>query len=352
LAGHTKVRSHILESMKMDVVVASHPSAVEHDTGPGHPERPARVAAVVSGLDSCGLSLSEITSPQIARSELALVHDPSYIAMVETFCELGGGALDIDTFVSEESWEAALTAAGGVRALVDELEAAGDVAGFAVSRPPGHHALRDRAMGFCIFNNVAVTAAYLRSRGERVAILDWDVHHGNGTQACFADDPGTLYVSVHQDHFYPFSGHVGDIEEGEAKGTNVNIPLMAGTAGDVYRRAWGELVIPVVTQFEPSWVLVSAGFDAYADDHMAGLALVAEDYGWMASKLGEVHPHNRTVFALEGGYDLEGLKESTAATLRGLAGLVEESSRHISSPPGAVDALDRAGVVVARHWKV
>lgn len=207
-------------------------------------------------------------------------------------------------------------------------------------------------MGFCIFNNVAVTAAYLRSRGERVAILDWDVHHGNGTQACFADDPGTLYVSIHQDHFYPFSGRVGDIEEGEAKGTTVNIPLMAGTAGDVYRRAWGELVIPVVSQFEPSWVLVSAGFDGYVDDHMAGLALVAEDYGWMASKLGEIHPHNRTVFALEGGYDLAGLEQSTAATLQGLAGLVEEPSRRLVSPPSATGALDDAVVAIASHWKV
>lgn len=272
--------------------------------------------------------------------------------MIETFCELGGGALDIDTFASAESWEAALTAAGGVRALVDELESAGDATGFAIARPPGHHALRDRAMGFCIFNNVAVTAAYLRSRGERVAILDWDVHHGNGTQAAFADDPGTLYVSIHQDHFYPFSGHVEDIEEGEAKGTTVNIPLMAGAAGDVYRRAWGELAIPVVSQFDPVWVLVSTGFDAYVDDHMASLRLVAEDYGWMASMLGEIHPYNRTVFSLEGGYDLRGLELSTAATLRGLSGVVEEPSRRLVSPPGAADALDDAVAAIARHWKV
>jgi acetoin utilization deacetylase AcuC-like enzyme len=352
LADHTKVRSHIREGMKMDVVVASHPSALLHDTGPGHPERAARVEAVLSGVRSSGLDVSEITSPPIARSELALVHDPSYIAMVETFCELGGGALDIDTFASRESWEAALTAAGGVRALVEELEPAADAVGFAITRPPGHHALRDRAMGFCIFNNVAVTAAYLRSRGERVAILDWDVHHGNGTQACFADDPGTLYVSIHQDHFYPFSGQVDDIEEGDAKGTTVNIPLMAGTTGDIYRRAWEELVIPVVSQFEPSWVLVSSGFDAYVEDHMAALGLVTEDYGWIASKLGEIHPHNRTILALEGGYDLEGIEGSTTTTLRGLAGLVEEPSRRLVSPPSAAGALDAAAAAIARHWKV
>lgn len=336
----------------MDVLVASHPAALKHDTGPRHPERAARVGAVLGGVRSSGLNVSGITSPPIARSELALIHDPSYIAMIETFCQLGGGALDIDTFACQESWEAALTAAGGVRALVDELETAGDMTGFAVSRPPGHHAMRDRAMGFCLFNNVAVTAAYLRSRGERVAILDWDVHHGNGTQSSFTDDPGTLYVSLHQDHFYPYSGRVEDLEAGEAKGTTVNIPLMAGTAGDVYRRAWGELVIPIVSQFEPSWVLVSAGYDAHTDDYMAELDLVAGDYGWLASKIGEIHPHNRTVFALEGGYDLAGLERSTAATLRGLSGVVEEPTRHLVSPPSAGSAVDTAATAIAEHWKL
>lgn len=352
MAEDTKVRSHVPESMDMDVVVASHPASMLHDTGPRHPERPGRVEAVMAGVRSCGLDVTEFISPTIERSELALVHDPSYIAMIETFCELGGGALDIDTFVSVESWEAALTAAGGVRALVDELESAPDATGFCIARPPGHHALRDRAMGFCIFNNVAVTAAYLRSRGERVAILDWDVHHGNGTEACFADDPGTLYVSLHQGHFYPFTGHIEAIEEGDAKGTTVNIPLPAGTAGDVYRKAWGELVIPVTSQFEPSWVLVSAGFDAYVDDHMAELRLVEEDYGWMASKLGEIHPHNRTIFALEGGYDLAGMERSTAATLRGLAGLVDEPSGSLVSPPSAGDAIAAAANAISRHWRL
>lgn len=337
--------------MNMEVVVASHPSALLHDTGRRHPERPARVEAVRSGLEESGIEIHEIESPRAERSELALVHDSSYIEMIYRFCEEGGGALDMDTFVSHDSWVAALTAAGGVRALVEELESRGDATGFAVCRPPGHHALAARAMGFCLFNNVAVSAAYLRSRGERVAILDWDVHHGNGTQAMTADDPGTLYVSIHQDHFYPFEGSVGDIDHGDAKGTVVNIPVPAATAGDVYRKAWSELVIPVVTQFEPSWVFVSAGFDAHVDDHLAHLRLESSDYGWMAARLGEIHPANRTVVALEGGYDLDALRESTRATVRGLAGETPPEGSRVS-PPQSESALETAASAIARHWSI
>jgi acetoin utilization deacetylase AcuC-like enzyme len=335
----------------MDVVVASHPSALRHDTGPRHPERSERVNAVLDGLRGSGLPIEQITAPQIERSELALVHDPSYIEMIERFCELGGGALDMDTIAGHASWEAALTAAGGVRALAEELRDRSDATGFAVARPPGHHAMPDRAMGFCLFNNVAITASYLRSRGERVAILDWDVHHGNGTQGMLATDPGTLYASIHQDHFYPFEGQVEDIEL-EAKGTVVNVPLPAGTAGDVYRRAWEELVLAVVVQFEPEWVLVSAGFDAHASDELAGLSLEAADYGWMASRLARVHPPSRTVMALEGGYDLTALRESTMSVVRGLSGSEPDPVLGRHSPDGAVMALNRAAEGIARHWQV
>ena len=335
----------------MQVVVASHPSALLHDTGRRHPERPARIEAVRAGIDESGLEIVEIESPEIERSELALVHDPSYIEMIQGFCASGGGALDMDTFVSPESWEAALTAAGGVRALVEELETLHDATGFALARPPGHHALADKAMGFCLFNNVAVTAAYLRSKGERVAILDWDVHHGNGTQAMLGDDPGTLYVSVHQDHFYPFEGTVHDIDEGEAKGTVVNIPLPAATAGDVYRQAWSDLVVPVVSQFEPSWVFVSAGFDAHANDHLAHLRLESSDYGWMAAKLREAHPANRVVVVLEGGYDLDALRQSARATVLGLSGESASPGSRVS-PPQSATAVESAASAIARHWSI
>ncbi len=354
----------------MEVLVATHGSSLKHDTGERHPERPERVEAVHRGVVGSGLEVIEIQAPQIQPSELEMAHDPSYIEMIEAYCSLGGGALDMDTIASEETWEAALTAAGAVRVLTEELRERSDSTGFAITRPPGHHAFRDRATGFCIFNNVAVTAALLRSKGERVAILDWDVHHGNGTQSILGDDPGTLYVSIHQDHFYPFDGQVADIDAGEAKGTNVNIPLPAWTGGDVYRRAWGELVIPVVSQFEPDWVLISSGYDAHVDDRLADMNLVADDYGWMAAQVASVHPPNRTVLALEGGYDLEALQQSTAATLMGMAGIssdhetatspatdvstdvVTDVPRDVPPPASAAAAVDEAALAIARHWTI
>lgn len=336
----------------MRVFVANHPSALAHDTGPNHPERPDRIRAIRRGISSSGLDVVEVESPRIQRSELALVHDASYIEMIETFCSTGGGALDVDTFACDRTWEAALTAAGGVKCLVDELREASDATGFALTRPPGHHATSDRASGFCLFNNVAVTAALLRSQGERVAILDWDVHHGNGTQALLGDDPGVLYVSIHEAPFYPFTGSLGDIDEGNAKGTTVNIPLPAGTAGDVYRRVWGELVIPIVSQFKPDWVLVSSGYDAHQNDPLADFELSSADYGWLASQLASVHPPNRTVIALEGGYNLQALKESSALTLRGLAGTAPIDEPTGFSPDRSRRALAEAEKAISRHWQV
>lgn len=336
----------------MEVVVASHPSSLRHDTGPRHPERPDRVHAVRRGVFESGLEVIEVEAPQIEAIELRLVHDDSYVEMIKTLSSLGGGALDSDTVVSEQTWEAALTAAGAVRVLVEELETRTDSTGFAITRPPGHHAIANRAMGFCIFNNVAIAAALVRTREDRVAIVDWDVHHGNGTQALLGDDPGVLYVSIHQDYFYPYEGHLADIDVGEARGTNINIPVPAGTAGDVYRRAWGELVIPVVSAFAPDWVFVSAGYDSHVDDPLGGLSLVADDYGFLASKLAEVHPINRTILALEGGYDLEAIERSVAATLTGLAGSEDHRLGQLVSPSGASVAVDEAAVAISRHWPI
>lgn len=335
----------------MKVVVASHPSSVRHDTGRFHPERPERVNAVTKGIRESGLDTVAIEAPRIDRAELALAHDPSYIEMIESYCSLGGGALDMDTAVSESSWEAALTSAGAVRALVDELERMGDATGFAVCRPPGHHALPDRAMGFCLFNNLAIAAKVLRARGSRVAILDWDVHHGNGTQAIVAEDPGILYVSVHQRNHYPHQGTLDDLEVG-SKGTLVNVPLPAGTAGDVYRKAWDELVIPVAREFDPEWVLISAGYDGHLDDPLADFGLIADDYGWLASRVSQVVPPNRIVVALEGGYDLEALEQSARATVLGLAGIdpgLAEPGRSVSA---AMDALEEARDAVRSHWAI
>jgi len=334
----------------MKVVVAVHQSVFDHDTGAFHPERPERVSATLNGIRRSGLEVVEIEAPRIERSQLLMIHDASYVDAIEAFLRSGGGALDVDTFVSEPSWEAALRSAGAVGAIIEELETTPDATGFALTRPPGHHATANRAMGFCVFNNVAVAAAGLRHEGLRVAILDWDVHHGNGTQELLGADSGVLYVSVHQDAFYPYQGHVSDIER-MATGTNVNIPLPPGTAGDVVRMGWEELVIPVISQFEPDWVLVSAGYDAHVDDPLADLALTADDFSWMAARLGEAHPPTRVVMALEGGYDLAALEDSVAATLEGLSG-AERGASPLQSPPQSKVALDLAAEAIARHWRV
>jgi len=341
---------HLWESKGMEVVVATHPSATRHDTGGRHPERPERLAAIHRGLAESGLDLVEIESPPIERAELALVHDPDYVEMIEAFCLLGGGALDMDTIASRDSWTAALTAAGGVKATVQALEGRENATGFVICRPPGHHALRSRAMGFCLFNNAAVVAAWLRANGEHVAILDWDVHHGNGTQSLVAADPGILYLSIHQSPFYPFEGYPEDIETG-AKGTTINVPLPAGTAGDVYRMAWDGLILPVLSQFAPDWVLVSAGYDAHTEDPLADFDLLDADFGWMASRLARVHRPHRTVFALEGGYDLDGLRHSARATVQGMAG-EERFGPPLRSGPASLQALDEAREPVSRHWNV
>jgi acetoin utilization deacetylase AcuC-like enzyme len=335
----------------MKVIVASHESSLSHGTGPHHPERPERVEAVRLGIEGSGLEVVDVEAPPIDRRDLALVHDPAYISMIESFCLKGGGSLDMDTVASEESWEAALRSAGAVKILIDRLRTEEDATGFALTRPPGHHALRSQAMGFCIFNNVAVAAMILRSVGERVAILDWDVHHGNGTQGEVGPDPEILYVSIHQSPFYPFDGLISDVDS-EAKGTTINVPVPAGTAGDAYRKAWAEIVMPVMSQFEPNWVLVSAGFDAHVDDFLANLRLEASDYGWMARRIAELHPPERTVFALEGGYDLTALRNCTAATLRGVAGLHEDAAPRRRSPEAAFQVINEARTAVSQHWVI
>lgn len=332
----------------MELVVASHPSSLEHDTTRNHPERPERLTAVMAGLETSGAVLVDLESPMINRQELELVHDPAYVDMVQAFCSMGGGALDMDTIVSSESWKAALTAAGGVVAAIEEVENRSDTPAFVMARPPGHHALSDRAMGFCVFNNVAIGAASLRRREKRVAVLDWDVHHGNGTEALLGPDDGVLYVSLHQSPFYPFGGDLSTIDSGPAPGTVANVPLPQGTAGDVYREAWERIVLPLLARFDPDWVLVSAGYDAHHLDPLADFRLVEDDYGWMTSTLSAAFPRNRTVFVLEGGYDLDALRSSAGSTVRGLMGDFE-ASPPFQSPPLARKALEDAVATIARH---
>jgi len=247
---------------------------------------------------------------------------------------------------SAASWDAALRAAGAGPAAVAALENDNDTTAFLAVRPPGHHALAAQAMGFCLFNNVVVTANALTAQGQRVAIVDWDVHHGNGTQALVWDRPDILYVSAHQHPFYPMTGTADEQGGTGAEGTVINVPFPAGTAGDAYSQMTDRILLPALARFDPDWILVSAGFDAHADDPLADLRLVASDYGHMAAALRSVLPPNRLVTFLEGGYNLAAITESVAQALRGFAGRNDPSRSDAVSPPAAFDMVDRVAATV------
>jgi acetoin utilization deacetylase AcuC-like enzyme len=294
----------------------------EHCTPSWHPEHRGRLDAALAGIHEAGLDeAAEWRVPELADvTDLARVHDPVYVEAVEAFCAAGGGHLDPDTVATPGSWVTARRSAGAVLGAIESLrEDECDVA-FAGGRPPGHHAVPDRAMGFCLFNNAAVGAAKLAAAGERVAIVDWDVHHGNGTQDIFYDDPNVLYLSTHESPLYPGTGQLRETGRGAGAGTNVNLPFPEGTAGDTYRAAFDEVVVPIIERFAPDWLIVSAGFDAHRDDPLAGLGLTAGDYADLARRLQTLVPARRLLVVLEGGYDLQALTRSVGATLSALVG--------------------------------
>ena len=287
-----------------------------------HPERPDRVDAVAAGI--ADLHLDEELSTEPTRpatgEELARVHEPAYLEHLRHISDSGGGVLDPDTYATASSWDAARHAAGGGIVAVERLRTTGGL-GLVAARPPGHHALADRAMGFCLLNNVAVTARALADGGERVAVVDWDVHHGNGTQAIFWDDPRVLYVSLHQWPCYPGTGRATEVGGPDAPGLTVNLPLPPGTTGDVVDDAFERVAAPVISSFAPKWVLVSAGFDAHRADPLADLALSSGDFARLAAAVAALAPPGRLLLHLEGGYDLGALRASVAATLGALLGV-------------------------------
>ena len=329
----------------MRVLVETHPRYQAHDTGPGHPERPARLDAVLAGLEASGAGEALVwAEPRPATvEELARVHPRPHLEALERFCAAGGGRLDADTSAVPGSWDAALLAAGAGPDAIERLDAGEAGAAFCAVRPPGHHATPDRSMGFCLLNNVAVAAAALADRGERVFVFDWDAHHGNGTQDAFYGDDRVLYVSAHQWPLYPGTGALSDTGAGAGAGLTLNLPFPAGTTGDVYLAAFDEVIAPAVEHFSPTWTIVSAGFDAHRADPLTGLGLSATDYADLTARLLGLLPAARILAFLEGGYDLQALALSAGAFVAALADVQFRPEAPTSGGPGrsVVDAVFR-----------
>jgi acetoin utilization deacetylase AcuC-like enzyme len=302
---------------------------VQHRAPSGHPERPARAEAVRDALTAAGIASlgSQVATRAATDEELARVHTPAYLDDLTRRVPGRSGWLDPDTYFSPGTWDAATAAAGSTTQLALDVLHGRFARGLAVVRPPGHHATQDRAMGFCLINNVAVAAAALRAEGaRRVAILDWDVHHGNGTQDIFWDDPDVLYLSVHQFPFYPGTGAGSEIGGAKALGGTVNVGLPGGCGDAEYAAVFDHVFVPKLSVFRPDVLLISAGFDAFAHDPLAGMRVTHAGFAAMARRLraaAEQWSSGRILAVLEGGYDLDGLGGGMTAVLSAFTGAAE-----------------------------
>lgn len=320
-----------------------------HATGSGHPEQAPRIHAAEQGIVTGPLrdATVQLGTRLATVTELARVHDRAYLDALMSLCRSGGGELDPDTPVAAGSWDTAVEAAGLGLAAADALRSGEGGAAFVLPRPPGHHATRTTGMGFCLLNNVAVTAAALVAAGERVLIVDWDVHHGNGTQAIFWDNPDVLYVSTHESPAYPGTGRPEETGGPNAPDGTVNIPLPAGATGDVVQAALRLIAEPVADRFRADWVLISAGFDAHRDDPLADLRLASGDYTDLTNIVTKWAPPGRAIAFLEGGYDLSALTRSVAATASALLGIDHRPEPTTNGGPGH-DCIVRAEQARAR----
>jgi acetoin utilization deacetylase AcuC-like enzyme len=330
-------------------VLLHHPSSLDHDTG-AHPEQPARIVAVERELGARGdLGFERVSSPAVERSVLEAVHPMRHVELIERLAARGGARIDADTVVSPGSFTAALHACGGAVSLVDRLLEGRVSTGISLHRPPGHHAEPERAMGFCLFNNIAVAARHaLDAHGlERVMIVDWDVHHGNGTNDIFHAEPRVLFCSIHQSPLYPGTGAASDVGSGDGRGFTVNLPVAPGSGDREFRSLIDHVVVPLARTYRPQLLLISAGFDAHAEDPLADCLVTDDGYAAMARSLQGVAAELGVPVGavVEGGYALDALARSVAATMAVLGG----------TPPGeagvgVADVSGRALERLAEFW--
>jgi acetoin utilization deacetylase AcuC-like enzyme len=330
-----------------------HPVCLEHDPRthmPTHPDTPERLHAIQQALrlrDWLGWERRQASAA--SKRELELVHSASHVSAIRELCASGGGAIDADTFVGEASYRAALHAVGGACAMTEALMVGEAQVGFCAVRPPGHHAEPSRAMGFCLFNNLAIAAEHaIRDLGaRRVFVLDWDVHHGNGTAEAFRRRSDVLFASIHQEGLYPGSGPLNDVGSGEGEGYTINLPVPAGCGEDLWLSLLEHVVLPAAVAFEPDLVLVSAGFDAHREDPLAGVRLETSSFGQMAGRVREMAESMGAPLGavLEGGYEPDVLADCVVETLGALAG---SESPALAAPEAPLTA--RAVAQISRYW--
>jgi acetoin utilization deacetylase AcuC-like enzyme len=337
------------------VLYFSHPACLEHDPRalmPGHPDTPERLLALEAHLaERDWLGWERRQAPAATEGELELVHSRAHVERIRDLCRAGGGAIDADTFVGEPSWRAALHAAGGACEMTRALLGGEARVGFCEVRPSGHHAEPDRAMGFCLFDNVAVAAelAIAKLGAERVFVFDWDVHHGNGTAAAFHNRDDVLFASIHEAGIYPGTGALADVGSGPGEGYTINLPVPSGSGEGLWLSLVEHVVLPAARQFRPDLVLISAGFDAHAADPLAGCTLRTESFAAMACQVRDLAADLGVPLGtvLEGGYEPLALSESVAATLAALGGEGE-------APTAAREAVltPAATAQIGRYWEL